>query len=255
MQNSKFSEWITIDRRSKKAFDIQIKESMKALIFDHTFYYQDLLPTPDELATTLHLDVDYVMSAYDQLIRENHIKKTSRGYEVSFLELTNYFFDRNTAIYDAIIALGLTPSIECVRRAVIELADGTAKEMGFLHERRFLYINRIYKGNGIPLIILENYLPITLFPDIDKRFVDDLPLNKFLQTTYGISAQTSHRVTRAVNLSIEVAGYLNEPAGSPSISSTNHVYDKYHRLIDYGQSHSVSSYYFQSMINRFAMAE
>ncbi len=250
MQNVKFSELITIDRRSKRAYDIQIKESIKALILDHTFYYQDVLPTPSELASALHLEVEIVEAAYQHLIHENHIKQTPKGYEVSFLELTNYFFDRNTAIYDAIIALGLQPSIECVERKILELTKADALALGFQSDQMFLYINRIYKGNGRPLIILENYLPLGIFPDINQRFIDHYPLNEFLQETYGISAQESHRVTRAVNLPKEVAIHLNEPVGAPSISSTNHVYDQYHRLIDFGRSFSISSYYFQSIINQ-----
>ncbi|MCK7487144.1 MAG: GntR family transcriptional regulator [Bacillus subtilis] len=249
MQNTKVSELITIDRRSKRSYDIQIKESIKALILDHTFYYQDVLPSPLELATALHIDPSQVESAYQLLANENHIKATTNGYEVSFLELTNYFFDRNTAIYDAILALGLTPSIECVERKVVELSKHEAQSYGFVDERRFLYINRIYKGNGRPLIILENYLPIEIFPDINERFIDHLPLNEFLYDTYGIIAQESHRVTRAVNLTSSIAAHLNEPKGNPSVSSTNHVYDQSHRLIDFGRSHSISSYYFQSIIN------
>ncbi len=248
MQNTKTFELISIDRRSKKPYDIQLKESIKALILEQTFYYQDLLPMPKTLANTLHIDVSDVEAAYKHLIKENHIKKTDKGYEVSFLELTNYFFDRNTAIYDAIIALGLTPSIECVERKIVELTVKEANALGFYDTQTFFYINRIYKGNQRPLIILENYLPLSLFPDIDQRLKGHEPLNAFLFETYSLFAEESHRVTKAVNLLPHIAKYLNEPAGAPSISSTNHVYDQHKRLIDFGRSHSISSYYFQSII-------
>jgi DNA-binding GntR family transcriptional regulator len=248
MQNTKAFELITIDRRSKKPYDVQIKESIKALILDQTFYYQDLLPSPSELAQALHIDVVEVEAAYKHLVKENHIKKTELGYEVSFLELTNYFFDRNTAIYDAIIALGLTPSIECVSRKIVELSKKEASLLGFVGAQKFLYINRIYKGNQRPLIILENYLPLHIFPDIDQRLKGDEPLNAFLYETYGLFAEESHRITKAVNLTSHIAKYLNEPVGAPSIASTNHVYDQHQRLIDFGRSYSISSYYFQSII-------
>lgn len=249
MQNTKAFDLITIDRRSKKPFDVQIKESIKALILDQTFYYQDLLPSRETLALSLNIDLNTVDAAYKHLIKENHIKKTDLGYEVSYLELTNYFFDRNTAIYDAIIALGLTPSIECVKREIVELSKKEAESLGFKDSRKFLYINRIYKGNQRPLIILENYLPLDIFPDIDQKLKGFEPLNAFLFETYGLYAMESHRVTKAVNLSKVISNYLNEEVGSPSISSTNHVYDQYKRLIDYGKSHSISSYYFQSIIS------
>jgi len=248
MPNNKALELITIDRRSKRPYDIQIKESIKALILDQTFYYRDALPSPDQLADALHIDLELVIDAYAQLLRENHIKKNGTDYEVSYLELTNYFFDRNTAIYDAILALGLMPSIECVEKRVVHLDRKTAQSYGFSEETRFLYINRIYKGNLRPLIILENYLPIGLFPDIEEKLKGDEPLNAFLDATYGLIAKESHRVTKAVNLTARLAHHLNEPVGAPSISSTNHVYDQHGRLIDYGRSHSISSYYFQSVL-------
>jgi DNA-binding GntR family transcriptional regulator len=248
MQNTKNYELISIDRRSKKPYDVQIKESIKALILDQTFYYQDLLPNPKDLASHLHMDFSIVDAAYKHLIKENHIKKTDLGYEVAYLELTNYFFDRNTAIYDAIIALGLSPSIECVTRKIVELSKKEAESLGFYNTKKFLYINRIYKGNQRPLIILENYLPMDIFPDIDQKLKGDEPLNAFLFATYGLYAMESHRVTKSVNLSPDVAKFLNEPAYAPSISSTNHVYDQHQRLIDFGRSFSISSYYFQSII-------
>jgi DNA-binding GntR family transcriptional regulator len=249
MQNHKAFELISIDRREKRPYDLQIKDRIKALILDQTFYYQDILPDPLELANVLNIDEEFTVQAYKQLNKESFIKKTEQGYEIAYLELTNYFFDRNVAIYDAIIALGLTPSIECVSKKVVTLSDEEAKGYGFDQARTFLYINRIYKGNQRPLIILENYLPISIFPDIDQALTGDEPLNAFIFEHYGLYAKDSHRITKAVNLPERIAKYLNEPAGSPSISSTNHVYDQYKRLIDYGQSHSTSSYYFQSIIH------
>lgn len=249
MQNNKAFELITIDRRSKRPYDIQIKESIKALILDHTFYYQDVLPNPSALASLLNIDESVALMGYRDLMRESFIKKTENGYEIAYLELTNYFFDRNTAIYDAIIALGLTPSIECIQKEIVHLSKEEAELLGFHDASTFLYINRIYKGNLRPLIILENYLPLNLFPELDQKLKGTEPLNAFLHDHYGIFAKDSHRVTKAVNLPPQIAAYLNEPIGAPSISSTNHVYDQFHRLIDYGKSHSTSSYYFQSMID------
>jgi GntR family transcriptional regulator len=249
MQSHKIFELISIDRREKRPYDVQIKDRIKALIIDQTFYYQDILPDPLELSAALNIDQEYASQAYKNLMKENFIKKTEQGYEVAYLELTNYFFDRNVAIYDAIIALGLTPSIECVSKKIVTLNDDIAKGFGFHTARTFLYINRIYKGNQRPLIILENYLPMSIFPDIDQALTGIEPLNAFIFEHYGLYAKESHRITKAVNLPDHIAKYLNEPAGSPSISSTNHVYDQYKRLIDYGQSHSTSSYYFQSIIS------
>ncbi|HAX02487.1 MAG: hypothetical protein A2Y45_04320 [Tenericutes bacterium GWC2_34_14] len=248
MQNHKGYELISIDRREKRPYDLQIRDRIKALILDQTFYYQDILPDPLDLAVSLSIDKELTLQAYKHLVKDSFIKKTENGYEIAYLELTNYFFDRNVAIYDAIIALGLTPSIECVSKKVIVLSDEIARSYGFDTERSFLYINRIYKGNQRPLIILENYIPMSIFPKIDQLLTGVEPLNAFIYEHYGLYAKDSHRVTKAVNLPKDIAKYLNEPEGSPSISSTNHVYDQHQRLIDYGQSHSTSSYYFQSII-------
>lgn len=249
MLDHKILELISIDRREKRPYDLQIKERIKALILDQTFYYQDLLPEIKDLAELLMIDKEWVHSAYRFLIKESYIKKTERGFEVTYLELTNYFFDRNTAIYDAIKALGLTPSIECLDKKVVTLSEKEAQALGFKNSRVFLHINRIYKGNNRPLIILENYLPMDIFPDMDRVLEGIEPLNAFILEHYGLYAKDSHRVTKAVNLPEHIAKHLNEQVGAPSISSTNHVYDQYQRLIDYGLSHSTSSYYFQSIIH------
>lgn len=251
---SNLMDAISIDRRSSVSFTEQIKESIKALILDQTFYYQAVLPNPSHLAKHLNIESKDVQSAYDDLVDVRYIKKRSNDdYEVAYFELTNYFFYRNVAIYDAIIALGMTPSIQCLEKKVVKLDNQQLAEMGFKSGEKLLYINRIYKGNDIPIIILENYLPLSVFEDMDKRFIGTEPLNAYMQKEYGIYAKLSNRVTKAVNLTASLALLLGERKHAASIQSTNKVYDQHDRLIDYGQSHTTSSYYFQALVSRDEM--
>lgn len=250
MQSNKV-DLISIDRRSSVSINEQIKESIKANILDQTFYYQSHLPTPNELATHLKVDLAQVIQAYHKLIDERFIKKNNeKTYVVAYYELTNYFFYRNVAIYDAIKALGMTPSIECLEKKVVELNQEQLEMMGFKSKGKFLYINRIYKGDDKPIIVLENYLPLTIFKDMDKKFVGNEPLNAYMEKTYHIKAKLSHRKTKAVNLSVELASLLGERKNAACIQSTNRIYDYQDRLIDFGCSHATSSYYFQALIQR-----
>jgi len=247
-------ESISIDRRSTVSYSEQVKESIKSLILDQTFYYKTILPAPASLAAHLLIDQKLVETAYDQLVRDQYVKQNiNRSYEVAYFELTNYFFYRNVAIYDAIIALGLTPSIQCLEKKIVTLDEKTLEKMGFKPHEKLFYINRIYKGNDVPIIILENYLPLSIFPEIDQKFVGNEPLNAYMDQNYDVHAKISSRVTKAVNLSEELAQYLGERKHSASIQSTNKVYDQFDRLIDYGQSHSRSSYYFQVLISQDEM--
>ena len=251
-----FLDLITIDRRSTVSYDQQIKESIKALILDQTFYYKNILPEPNELANHLNIDSKFALLAYKQLVLERYIKKNKNDdYNVSYFELTNYFFDRNVAIYDAIIALGLNPSIKCVEKKVVHLDKKTIKTMGFDMKEGldYFYINRLYLGDLQPIMILENYLPLTIFPNIEKKFEGNEPLNAYIDSQYGIQASISKRTTKAVNLSAKLAKLLNERKNAASIQSTNRVYDKLDRLIDFGRSHTISSYYFQALITKDEM--
>jgi DNA-binding GntR family transcriptional regulator len=251
---SNLMDAIFIDRRSTVSFTEQIKESIKALILDQTFYYQAVLPNPSHLAKHLNIEAKDVQSAYDDLVDVRYIKKrANEDYEVAYFELTNYFFYRNVAIYDAIIALGMTPSIQCLEKKVVKLDNQKLLDMGFKSGEKLLYINRIYKGNDVPIIILENYLPLSVFEDMDQRFIGTEPLNAYMQKEYGIYAKLSNRVTKAVNLTVSLALLLGERKHAASIQSTNKVYDQHDRLIDYGQSHTTSSYYFQALVSRDEM--
>jgi len=247
---------ISIDRRSSVSFNEQIKESIKALILDQTFYYQAVLPSPDRLAKHLNVDVHLVNLAYKDLVEERYIKSIDlTHYVVAYFELTNYFFYRNVAIYDAIIALGLTPSIQCLEKKVVSLKDDILKQMGFKSGEKLFYINRIYKGDDKPIIILENYLPLSIFEGMNQKFVGNEPLNAYMDREYNIRAKLSNRVTKAVNLTHKLSEFLGERKNSASIQSTNRVFDQYNRLIDYGQSHTTSSYYFQALVTREEMLE
>ena len=243
-------ELLTIDRRSTIGYNIQIKENIKALILDRTLYYKTVLPDAKELATHLNIDEKFVVKAYKELTDERYIEQKKGNTRVSYIELTTYFFERNTSIYDAVITLGLTPSIKCIEKRVLSLDKDTIERMGFdpEQENKYYYINRIYYGDKQPIIILENYLPLYIFKDIDKKFIGDEPLNNYIGENYGFKAHISKRITKAVNLKKEIAVLLNERVNAASLQSTNQVYDNHGRLIDFGQSHSISSYYFQALI-------
>lgn len=245
-------EMINIDRRSAVHYDLQLKESIKALILDQTLYYHQVLPIPSVLAKHLNIPEKTVLSAYKHLLKERFIEKSNDLYRVSFFELTNNFFIHNVTIYDAIIALGLKPSIDCIEKSVKTLDEKTIKEMGFdaKKDHRYFHIYRVYLGDNQPIMLLENYLPLYIFPDIDQHFEGHEPLNAYLEEHYQLAAKVSQRVTKSVNLSSTMARLLNERKHAASIQSKNRIYDKYDRLIDYGYSHTVSSYYFQSLIER-----
>ncbi|XFA98166.1 GntR family transcriptional regulator [Candidatus Izemoplasma sp. B36] len=253
---SNLLELISIDRRSTVEYDSQLKESIKSLILDKTFYYHTVLPSPKELSEFLGIKEKLVIKAYQQLENERYIHLDSdNNFIVSFFELTNHFFDRNTTVHEAIISLGLEPSIECLEKKVVRLEENVIKNMGFDENKshEYLYINRIYFGDLQPIMILENYLPLYIFPDLNERFNGNEPLDKFLKETYGIGNSSSKRIIKSVNLDERLAKHLNEAKNAPSIQSTNQVFDKFNRLIDYGRSHTVSSYYFQALITRQEM--
>ena len=137
-------DYITIDRRSTVKYKIQLKDNIKALILDRTLYYQTSLPSEKKLAEYLGIVLSDVETAYLQLEKERFISKKKSKYQISYIELTNTFFERNTSIYDAIISLGLTPSIKCIEKQVLSLDENFIKEIGFDEkaENKYLYIKR-----------------------------------------------------------------------------------------------------------------
>jgi GntR family transcriptional regulator len=242
---------IVIDRRSAVSIDEQIKESIKSLILDQTYYYQTVLPTSIDLSRHLNVEEKQVLSAYKKLLNERYIKLNEhKRYEVAYFELTNRFFYRNLTIYDAIIQMGMEPKIKCLEKKIVTLSETENISMGFDKKEKLLYINRIYMGDEQPIIILENYLPLSIFPEIDQKLKGHEALNAFINQNYNLFAKVSKRITKAVNLNAKTAEILGERKNAASIQSTNHVYDQYGRLIDYGRSFSISSYYFQSSIER-----
>lgn len=247
---------IDIDRRSRVPSELQIKDRIKAFILDQKLYYKAVLPSVKDLAKKLKIKDRNVQSAYNQLIEERYIKKEENGgYTVSYFELTNYFFDRNTAVYDAIEALGFTPSIECLEKKVVRLSKEEVKSIGFEEDEDslFFYINRLYLGDKQPIMLLENYLPLSIFKGMDQNFVGDEPLDAYLKEKYHLQAQISKRQIKAVNLPKSISKHLKERPNVASIQSTNKVYDHLGRLIDFGRSHTISSYYFQTLVTKLEL--
>jgi len=84
---SNLIEAISIDRRSAVSFTEQIKESIKALILDQTFYYQAVLPNPAHLAKHLHIETKEVQSAYDELVDVRYIRDISKSVQMMIMKL------------------------------------------------------------------------------------------------------------------------------------------------------------------------
>jgi DNA-binding GntR family transcriptional regulator len=104
-------------------------------------------------------------------------------------------------------------------------------------------------------MLLENYLPLYIFPGISDKFVGNEPLDAYINEHYKIKANISNRIIKSVNLPTDIAKILNERKNAASIQSTNKIYDKENRLIDYGMSYTICSYYFQALITKKEMSD
>lgn len=79
--------WITLDRKSKIPFYIQIKEQIKKMIQEGLLTQGEQLPTERELSETLNISRNTVSTAYEELKRE-HIIDSSPG-RGTFVALNN----------------------------------------------------------------------------------------------------------------------------------------------------------------------
>ncbi len=93
-------------------------------------------------------------------------------------------------------------------------------------------LKRLRKVNGSPIMLSENHVDYSLFPDIEKVDFNSDALYNVLEKKYGIRLDWAMRLFKAVPAEKEVADLLQIAEGAPIIFVEQLAYDKQGRCID-----------------------
>lgn len=238
-------EKIKIDKRQSNPIHLQIFQAIKSLLINQEIKYMEALPSIEELANFLEVEITDVKQAYHRLTFENFFHLEHGEYFANYVNLSSDYYLKVSKLYDIIKNLGLTPSIKTIKKRVTSLPFNLAVDQAIDPNETYILLKRIYYGNEIPLALMDIYLPQSRFEGIDNAKYDEKPLYESIFFNYGKLISSGRRLMSVVNLTREDAKILNAAQDTASYQVISVALDQDKKLIDVSRSISTMNQYFE----------
>ncbi len=201
--------YLTINKRSAVPLFIQIKEGILAAIHSEQLLPHDKLPTEAELCELFGISRPVVRQAYKELINEGYIiRQKGRGTFVKEAETKSCFFKELSNFNLDMISRGLTPSTDVLTCEVMPYQKSINDLLELTSDSPVLHLSRLRKGNNTPMVLVDSYIPLDLFPGLENANFKDRSLYDMFDSEYGIPVFEAHRLVDAIIVDDNTANLL-----------------------------------------------
>jgi GntR family transcriptional regulator len=240
-------ELISIDKRQNTSLRVQFMNKLRLAIYDYALPENMILPTSQEISKHLLLSKEDVEHALNTLEQEGLLGFTKKNqYFISHKKQTNEFIAKAFLLFQYIKKLGLVPSIETLEQRLILADEKLAKKMNVSIGDKIMFLKRIYYGDKKPMVLIESYLCIALFPNAETMIFTNQPHFEVLTKLNEIEPYRSVRENRVISLNAFQAKALKDMEGAPCHQVEVWTYEKGGRLTDYNSATLPSSDVFET---------
>jgi len=207
--------YITINRYLPTPLYAQLKESIVKALDEGLLVPGDKLPTEEELCEHFGVSRPVIRQAYSELISDGIITRIKgKGSFIREKEIQSHFFQELSTFEDDMRRVGLTPSTTLLLK---ELISGDTKFHTILDlpfQQEIIHLRFLYKGNGIPMALVDSYLPHDLYPKLLEKESESKALYHIIETNYNRYIAQARRSVNAVIVSDADALILNIAKGA-----------------------------------------
>jgi len=190
--------YISINKFSSAPLYSQLKDSIKRAIAEEILQPNDKIPTEEELCTAFNISRPVIRQAYSELISEGIIARyKGKGTFVKDKEIRSNFFSDLSNFNSEMIRAGLAPSTKVLIKEKITFDKKIYELLKLDPSQSVLHLKRLRYGDKIPLVIVDTYLPLNIFPDIEKIDLENESLYDVFEKHYKIYVSFAHRVVDA----------------------------------------------------------
>lgn len=233
MNIQEIAQSFAIDKSIPVPLYYQFKKVLKERIQDGTFKVGDQIPTENEFCEALDISRPTIRQALKELINEGLLtRRKPLGTFVSQPKIDSYFFEQLASFTDEMKMLGLTPSTKLLsiqkEEASIEIQQALQ-----LKDDTVLHLSRLRFANGEPMVIVDTYLPYSMFLNLEQEDFEQNSLYALLESKYHCIIQSVHRTIEATLATDEMAKLLNIPKHSAICTTTTTSYNQNDVPIEY----------------------
>lgn len=137
-----------------------------------------------------------------------------------------------TSLFDDLAGAGKVPATHVLELATVPAAPVVATQLGVAPDARVLRIRRLRLADGVPLAVLENYLP-DAFADLGEHELGGTGLYQGLRAR-GVVLRVARQRIGARKATNEEARLLDLGRGAPVLTMDRTAYDADGAAVEYG---------------------
>lgn len=175
------------------------------------------IPSERELMEQYQVSRITVRRAVDELVVEGYLYKVQgKGTYVKTDEKSNDLFSL-VSCTQAVRNMGMTPTKQVIVSQILQADRKRAKALNLADKEQVFQLGRVLYANAEPLNYTLTYLPVKLFPGLEKHDFGKESLYQVLAEEYHVSITKARRTVEAVLVKDEIAEYLDIEPGMPVI--------------------------------------
>lgn len=195
----------------------QLKKEIIRKIETEEYTSDGPIPSERELMEQHQVSRITVRKAIDELVVEGYLYKIQgKGTYVKTDENSNDLFSL-VSCTQAVCNMGMKPTKQVITAQILPSDRKRAKALNLADKELVFQLGRVLYANEEPLNYTLTYLPVKLFPGLEKHEFAGESLYQVLEEEYHVKITKARRTVEAVLVKDEIAEYLDIEQGMPVI--------------------------------------
>lgn len=220
-----------LDRSGQTPFYSQISDRLSLAIRDGELPAGSRIPNELEICDRLGVSRPTVRQAIQSLVDEGLLVRR-RGVGTQVVQARVNRPVELTSLQEDLIRGGHKPSTRVLSTELIPADARTADQLNVPIGSQILRTRRVRSSNGIPMAILENFLPHE-FASISTSDLEQHGLYEILRSR-GVTIKIANQTIGARSTRGDESELLDIPSGSPVITMDRVAYDHNGRAVEAG---------------------
>lgn len=227
-----------LDKTSPMPLYEQLRQALLEAIISGRIPEGTKLPTEEELCEQLEISRPVARQAYGALIAEGYVERMrGKGTFVHRQDTRGRFMNTQLSFAKEMGILGKPHGTKMVRQEWVTGDLTLAAKLNLELDERCFHITRMRYVDGKPFVLVENYIPESIFPGIEKYDLAENSLYDIFEKEYHVRVVRAKRAIRARVADQEFSKFFGVACGSPVLYITNVAVDQNDRPVDYSKEY------------------
>jgi DNA-binding GntR family transcriptional regulator len=223
---------MVLDRDSPVPLYFQLAQHFENEIRAGSLVSGDRLENEVKIAEDLGLSRPTVRAAFGYLVDKGLVlRRRGQGTIVTKGKVSRSV--KLTSLFDDLAKSGKTPTTKVLHNEVMKASDLVKSALGLGDNQLVIYLERLRYGEGEPIALMHNYLPITLVT-MSNEMLEQHGFYELLRASGVFPDHATQRIS-AKNATTVEANFLNEPRGTALLTMERTTYDASGKAIEFAQ--------------------